>query len=215
MKLYGYWRSQATFRVRVAMNIKGIPPTDDEALDLAKGEQFNDGYRKINPLAVVPTLITDNGSALTQSMAIMEYLEETHPNPPLLPRDPLDRARVRALAMVPIAEIHPLMVPRVRNYVEKDLKLGEAVRVEWTRHWVGIGLEAIETMLVNDKRTGRFCHGDAPTMADICLAGQVIGAQNSDCDVKPYPTVLRIHATCMALDAFASAHPRKRPDAPK
>ncbi|MFN0303575.1 MAG: maleylacetoacetate isomerase [Burkholderiales bacterium] len=215
MKLYGYWRSQATFRVRVAMNIKGIPPTDDEALDLAKGEQFNDAYRKINPLAVVPTLITDNGSALTQSMAIMEYLEETHPNPPLLPRDPLDRARVRALAMVPIAEIHPLMVPRVRNYVEKDLKLGEAVRVEWTRHWVGLGLEAIEAMLAHDKRTGRFCHGDTPTMADICLAGQVIGAQNSDCDVKPYPTVLRIHAACMALDAFASAHPRKRPDAPK
>ncbi len=215
MKLYGYWRSQATFRVRVAMNLKGIPPTDDEALDLAKGEQFNDAYRRINPLAVVPTLITDNGSALTQSMAIMEYLEETHPNPPLLPRDPLDRARVRALAMVPIAEIHPLMVPRVRNYVEKDLKLGEAVRVEWTRHWVGIGLEAIEAMLVNDKRTGQFCHGETPTMADICLAGQVIGAQNSDCDVKPYPTVLRIHAACMALDAFASAHPRKRADAPK
>ncbi len=215
MKLYGYWRSQATFRVRVAMNLKGIPPTDDEALDLAKGEQFNDGYRRINPLAVVPTLITDNGSVLTQSMAIMEYLEETHPNPPLLPRDPLDRARVRALAMVPIAEIHPLMVPRVRNYVEKDLKLGEAVRIEWIRHWVGIGLEAIEAMLANDNRTGRFCHGDTPTMADICLAGQVIGAQNSDCDVKPYPTVVRIHEACMALDGFASAHPRKRADAPK
>ena len=215
MKLYGYWRSQATFRVRVAMNLKGIPPSEDEALDLAKGEQYNEAYKRVNPLAVVPTLITDNGAALTQSMAIMEYLEETHPNPPLLPRDPLDRARVRALAMIPIAEIHPLMVPRVRNYVEKDLKLGEAVRVEWTRHWVGIGLAAIEAMLVNDKRTGKFCHGDAVTMADICLAGQVIGAQNSDCDVKPYPTVMRIHTACMALDAFASAHPRKRPDAPK
>jgi len=215
MKLYGYWRSQATFRVRVAMNLKGIPPTADEALDLAKGEQYNAAYKRLNPLAVVPTLITDSGAALTQSMAIMEYLEETHPNPPLLPRDPLDRARVRSLAMIPIAEIHPLMVPRVRNYVEKDLKLGEAVRVEWTRHWVGIGLAAIEAMLVNDKRTGRFCHGDAVTMADICLAGQVIGAQNSDCDVKPYPTVLRIHTACMALDAFAAAHPRKRPDAPK
>lgn len=185
MKLYGYWRSQATFRVRVAMNLKGIPPSEDEALDLAKGEQYNEAYKRVNPLAVVPTLITDNGAALTQSMAIMEYLEETHPNPPLLPRDPLDRARVRALAMIPISEIHPLMVPRVRNYVEKDLKLGEAVRVEWTRHWVGIGLAAIEAMLVNDKRTGKFCHGDAVTMADICLAGQVIGAQNSDCDVKP------------------------------
>ena len=215
MKLYGYWRSQATFRVRVAMNLKGIPPSEDEALDLAKGEQYNEAYKRVNPLAVVPTLITDNGAALTQSMAIMEYLEETHPNPPLLPRDPLDRARVRALAMIPISEIHPLMVPRVRNYVEKDLKLGEAVRVEWTRHWVGIGLAAIEAMLVNDKRTGKFCHGDAVTMADICLAGQVIGAQNSDCDVKPYPTVMRIHTACMALDAFASAHPRKRPDAPK
>jgi maleylacetoacetate isomerase len=215
MKLYGYWRSQATYRVRVAMNLKGMPPSEDEALDLAKGDQYKDAYKRVNPLAVVPTLITDTGAALTQSMAIMEYLEETRPNPPLLPRDPLDRARVRALAMIPIAEIHPLMVPRVRNYVEKDLKLGEAVRVEWTRHWVGIGLAAMEAMLTGDKRTGRFCHGDTPTMADICLAGQVIGAQNSDCDVKPYPTVVRIHEACMALDAFASAHPRKRPDAPK
>ncbi len=215
MKLYGYWRSQATFRVRVAMNIKGIPPTEDEALDLAKGDQYKEAYKRVNPLAVVPALITDNGATLTQSMAIMEYLEETHPHPPLLPRDPLDRARVRALAMIPIAEIHPLMVPRVRSYVEKDLKLGEAVRVEWTRHWVGIGLAAMESMLASDKRTGRFCHGDTLTMADICLAGQVIGAQNSDCDVKPYPTVVRIHEACMALDAFASAHPRKRPDAPK
>jgi maleylacetoacetate isomerase len=215
MKLYGYWRSQATYRVRVAMNIKGMPPSEDEALDLAKGDQFKDAYKRVNPLAVVPTLITDSGAALTQSMAIMEYLEETRPNPPLLPRDPLDRARVRALAMIPIAEIHPLMVPRVRNYVEKDLKLGEAVRVEWTRHWVGIGLAAMEAMLTSDKRTGRFCHGDTPTIADICLAGQVIGAQNSDCDVKPYPTVVRIHEACMAMDAFASAHPRKRPDAPK
>ena len=215
MKLYGYWRSQATFRVRVAMNIKGIPPTEDEALDLAKGDQYKEAYKRVNPLAVVPALITDNGATLTQSMAIMEYLEETHPHPPLLPRDPLDRARVRALAMIPIAEIHPLMVPRVRSYVENDLKLGEAVRVEWTRHWVGIGLAAMESMLASDKRTGRFCHGDTLTMADICLAGQVIGAQNSDCDVKPYPIVVRIHEACMALDAFASAHPRKRPDAPK
>ena len=139
MKLYGYWRSQATFRVRVAMNLKGIPPAENEALDLAKGDQFNDAYRKINPQSVVPALIDGPGPALTQSMAIMEYLEETRPNPPLLPTAPRDRARVRALAMIPIAEIHPLMVPRVRNYVEKDLKLGEAVRVEWIRHWVGLG----------------------------------------------------------------------------
>jgi maleylacetoacetate isomerase len=215
MKLYGYWRSQATYRVRVAMNLKGIPPSEDEALDLAKGDQFKDAYRSINPQAVVPALIDGPGPALTQSMAIMEYLEETHPNPPLLPKTPRDRARVRALAMIPIAEIHPLMVPRIRNYIEKDLKLGEAVRVEWVRHWVGLGMNAIETLLVSDSRTGRFCHGNTVTMADISLAGQVIGAQNSDCDVKPYPTVLRIFDACMALDAFSSAHPRKRPDAPK
>ena len=215
MKLYGYWRSQATFRVRVAMNLKGIPPSDNEALDLAKGDQFNEAYRKVNPQSVVPALIVDNGPPLIQSMAIMEYLEETHPNPPLLPRAPLDRARVRALAMIPIAEIHPLMVPRVRNYVEKDLKLGEAVRVEWVRHWVGIGLGAMETLLTSDSRTGKFCHGDTVTMADICLAGQVIGAQNSDCDVKPYATMMRIFNECMKLDAFAQAHPRKQPDAPK
>jgi maleylacetoacetate isomerase len=215
MKLYGYWRSQATFRVRVAMNLKGMPPSESEALDLMKGDQFNEAYRKVNPLSVVPALIIDSGPPLIQSMAIMEYLEETHPNPPLLPRDPRDRARVRALAMIPIAEIHPLMVPRVRNYVEKDLKLGEAVRVEWVRHWVGLGLSAIEALLNGDSRTGKFCHGDTVTMADICLAGQVIGAQNSDCDVKPYATALRIFNECMKLDAFAAAHPRKQPDAPK
>jgi len=215
MKLYGYWRSQATFRVRVAMNLKGIPPSENEALDLAKGDQFNEAYRKVNPQSVVPALIVDGGPPLTQSMAIMEYLEETHPTPPLLPRDPRDRARVRALAMIPIAEIHPLMVPRVRNYVEKDLKLGEAVRVEWTRHWVGLGLAAMESLLNGDSRTGKFCHGDTITVADICLAGQVIGAQNSDCDVKPYATIMRIFTECMKLDAFAAAHPRKQPDAPK
>ena len=215
MKLYGYWRSQATFRVRVAMNLKGIPPEQNEALDLAKGEQFNEGYKKVNPQSVVPALIVNGGPPLIQSMAIMEYLEETKPNPPLLPRDPLDRARVRALALIPIAEIHPLMVPRVRNYVEKDLKLGEAVRVEWIRHWVGLGLTAMESLLAGDSRTGKFCHGDTVTMADICLAGQVIGAQNSDCDVKPYATIQRIFGECMKLDAFAAAHPRKQPDAPK
>jgi maleylacetoacetate isomerase len=215
MKLYGYWRSQATFRVRVAMNVKGMPPEENEALDLAKGEQFNDAYRRINPQSVVPALIDGPGPALTQSMAIMEYLEETRPNPPLLPTAPRDRARVRALAMIPIAEIHPLMVPRVRNYVEKDLKLGEAVRVEWIRHWVGLGLTAMEALLNGDPRTGKFCHGDTITMADICLAGQVIGAQNSDCDVKPYATIMRIFSECMKLDAFALAHPRKQPDAPQ
>ena len=215
MKLYGYWRSQAAYRVRVAMNLKGIPPAEDETLDLAKGDQFNPDYRRINPQMVVPSLIDGSGPALTQSMAIMEYLEETHPNPPLLPRDARDRARVRALALIPVAEIHPLMVPRVRNYIEKDLKLGEAVRVQWIRHWVELGLTAIESLLKNDPRTGRFAHGDSPTIADICLAGQVIGAQNSDCDVSAYPTMMRIFNTCMALDAFSSAHPRKRPDAPK
>ena len=215
MKLYGYWRSQATYRVRVAMNLKGIPPEENDALDLAKGEQFNDAYRKVNPLSVVPALIDGNGPPLIQSMAIMEFLEETRPTPPLLPKDPRDRARVRALAMIPVAEIHPLMVPRVRNYVEKTLKLGETVRVEWVRHWVGLGLAAMETLLASDSRTGKFCHGDAVTMADICLAGQVIGAQNSDCDVKPYTTVMRIFNECMKLDAFASAHPRKQADAPK
>ena len=156
MKLYGYWRSQATYRVRVAMNLKGIPPEDNEALDLAKGDQFNEAYRKVNPLSVVPALVDGNGPPLIQSMAIMEFLEETRPTPPLLPKDPRDRARVRALAMIPVAEIHPLMVPRVRNYVEKTLKLGEAVRVEWVRHWVGIGLGAMETLLNSDSRTGKF-----------------------------------------------------------
>src|SRR4029434_7185675 len=169
MKLYGYWRSQATYRVRVAMNLKGIPPEENEALDLAKGQQFNDAYRKINPQSVVPALIDGAGPPLIQSMAIMESLEETRPTPPLLPRDPRDRARVRALAMIPIAEIHPLLVPRVRNYVEKDLKLRETVRLEWIRHWVALGMQAIVALLNGDPHTGKYCHGDTVTVADICL----------------------------------------------
>jgi len=214
MKLYGYWRSQAAFRVRVALNLKGIA-VEDETIDLAKGEQFRPEYRAVNPLSVVPALFDGPGPPLTQSLAIMEYLEETHPHPPLLPSEPRDRARVRSLALISIAEIHPLMVPRVRNYIERDLKLGEAGRIAWIRHWVALGLGALEDNLAGSPQTGRFCHSDAPTIADICLAGQVIGAQNSDCDVAPYPTVRRVFDACMALDAFSSAHPRRRPDAPK
>jgi maleylacetoacetate isomerase len=214
MKLYGYWRSQATYRVRVALNLKGIAP-EDETIDLSKGVQFESAYRAVNPQSVLPALVDGPGPALTQSLAIMEYLEETRPHPPLLPSAPRDRARVRALALVAVADIHPLMVPRVRNYIEHELKLGEAARVAWVRHWVGVGLAALEELLARDSRTGRFCHGDSVTMADICLAGQVIGAQNSDCDVSRYPTVMRIFEACMALEAFSSAHPRSRPDAPR
>ena len=215
MKLYGYWRSQAAYRVRVAMNLKGIAPAQDETLDLAKGEQYKPEYRQINPQMVVPSLIVGPGPALTQSMAIMEYLEETHPNPPLLPRDPRDRARVRAIALIPVAEIHPLMVPRVRNYIEKDLKLGEAVRVQWIRHWVELGLTAMESLLKNDARTGRYCHGDTPTIADICLVPQLANGRRYACDLAPYPTLLAIEAECLALKAFQAALPERQPDAPK
>ena len=164
----------------------------------------------------MPALVLDDGGPpLFQSLAILEYLEETKPQPPLLPKDPRGRARVRGLALISAADGHPLVVPRVRVYLEKELKLDEPTRNKWLAHWSMEALKAIESHLAKEKETGRFSHGDSPTIADICLAGQVIGAQNSDCDVKPYATIMRIFTECMKLDAFAQAHPRKQPDAPK
>ena len=213
MKLYGHWRSLATLRVRIALNLKGLSP-EVVFIDLSKGEQLTDAYRAVNPEMVLPTLVDGDGPALYQSLAILEYLDETHPTPPLLPRDARGRARVRALSLIVAADSHPLMVPRVRIFLERELKIDEAQRGKWIANFVTKGLEALEANLARDRETGTFCHGDQVSMADICLVSQVIGAGYFKLDVSPYPTVKRIAEACLALEPFARAHPLKQPDAP-
>jgi len=214
MKLYGFWRSLATYRVKVALGLKGMA-VDEVSIDLLKGRQHDAEYKAVNPQAVVPALVLDEGGPpLFQSIAIMEYLEETKPQPALLPKDPKGRARVRGLALIAAADGHPLVVPRIRTYMEKELKLDEPTRNKWLAHWTLEALRAIEAHLKGEKETGRFCHGDSPTMADICLAGQVIGAVGYfKCDVSGVPTCLRIYEECMKIDAFSKAHPLKQPGA--
>ncbi len=214
MKLFSFWRSLATFRVRIALNLKGIEPEVVE-VDLLKGVQRGQAYREVNPQMLLPALIDGDGPALHQSLAIIEYLDETHPQPRLLPADPRGRARVRALAMIVACDAHPFIVPRVRNFLEHELGLDEARRLQWLRHWINEGLAALEAQLGRSADTGRFCHGDAPTVADLCLVSHATGAQYYDCEVAPFPTVSRIVDTCMAIEAFARAHPLKQPDAPK
>jgi maleylacetoacetate isomerase len=211
MKLYGFWRSLATYRVKVALALKGLK-VDEVSIDLLKGEQHNPDYRALNPQAVVPALVLDDGGPpLFQSMAILEYLEETQPQPPLLPKDARGRARVRGLALIAVADGHPLVVPRIRTYLEKELHLDEAARNRWLAHWSLKALEAIEAHLAKEKQTGRFCHGNALSIADICLASQVIGATAYfKCDVSGVPAAMRIYEECMKLDAFSAAHPMKQ-----
>ncbi|TMI00702.1 MAG: maleylacetoacetate isomerase [Betaproteobacteria bacterium] len=210
MKLYGFWRSLATYRVRVAMALKGLH-AEEISIDLLKGKQHTDEYKAVNPQGVVPALILDDdGPPLFQSLAILEYLEETRPQPPLLPRDPRGRARVRGLALIAAADGHPLITPRIRIYLEKELKVEEARRNLWLAHWTLTALEAIEGHLAKDKETGRYCHGDSLTLADICLASQVIGAlAYFNCDTSGVPTVMRVYNECMKEKAFADAHPLK------
>jgi len=210
MKLYGFWRSLATYRVRVAMALKGLH-AEEISIDLLKGKQHTDEYKAVNPQGVVPALILDDdGPPLFQSLAILEYLEETRPQPPLLPRDPRGRARVRGLALIAAADGHPLITPRIRTYLEKELKVEEARRNLWLAHWTLTALEAIEGHLAKDKETGRYCHGDSLTLADICLASQVIGAlAYFNCDTSGVPTVMRVYNECMKEKAFADAHPLK------
>jgi maleylpyruvate isomerase len=211
MQLYTYYRSQASFRVRIALNIKGIS-RDDHFLHLERGDQYAPGYKALNPQMVVPTLI-DGEANLFQSIAILEYLEETHPEPPLLPAEPLARAWVRGFALINVADSHPLIVPRIRNYLTKTLGLSEAQRLTWIQHWLGLGLEAMEARLAHHPGSGRFCHGAAPTIADICLVTQVTPARTFNCALHPYTRVMRIYDACMAVPAFAEAQPAKQPDA--
>ncbi len=213
-KLFGFWRSLATYRARVALALKGID-AEEISINLLKGGQFSDEYRAVNPQSVVPALVIDDGAAIFQSMAILEYLEETHPAPPLLPRDARGRARVRGLAQIVVSDGHPIIAPRVRTYLERELGLDEATRNRWCAHWMLTALEAVEAHLAAEPQTGRFCHGDTPTFADICVASQVIGAKNYfGCDTSGVPTVMRVFGECMKIDAFDRAHPLKQPDAP-
>jgi maleylacetoacetate isomerase len=214
VKLYGFWRSLASYRVRVALALKGLR-AEEVSIDLLKGKQNSEDYLAVNPQGVVPALILDEGGPpLFQSLAILEYLEETRPQPPLLPKDPRGRARVRGLALIAAADGHPLIVPRVRNYLEREMKQDEASRNRWLAHWTMRALEAIEGHLAKEKETGRFCHGNTPTIADICLASQVIGAlAYFNCDTKAVPTATRIYNQCMEIEAFAKAHPLKQPGA--
>ena len=211
MKLYTYYRSQATFRVRIAMNLKGLAH-EDTYLHLEKGDQFDPAYKAVNPQMVVPTLI-DGDVKLFQSLAILEYLEEKYPEPPLLPKDAASRAWCRGFALINIADSHPLIVPRIRHYLLDDLQVGQERMLGWIRHWLGAGLAAMEALLVEHKQSGQFCHGERPTIADIALVTQVTPAKTFDGDLSPYKRVMRIYDSCMAIPAFADAHPSKQPDA--
>ena len=211
MKLYTYFRSQASFRVRIALNLKGIA-REDSFLHLEKGDQFAAAYQTINPQMVVPTLI-DGDIKLFQSLAILEYLEEQFPEPPLLPTDAQARAWVRGIALINAADSHPLIVPRVRHYLTDVLKVSDEQRLAWIQHWLNAGLQAMETLLTEHSSSGGFCHGDRPTIADICLVTQVTPAKTFDLALDRYPRLMRIYESCMAISAFADAHPSKQPDA--
>lgn len=210
MELFNYFRSSASYRVRIALALKGLD-YDYRPVHLVRNEQFKESYAAVSASRLVP-LLRDGDTVLTQSLAIVEYLEETHPEPPLLPKDAAGRARVRALAFDIACEIHPLNNLRVLRYLTRDLKVSEDDKNRWYRHWVETGLEAVERQLA-DARTGRFCHGDKPTLADLTLVPQVFNAQRFDCRLDHVPTVMRVHQACMALPAFDLTQPSKCPDA--
>jgi maleylacetoacetate isomerase len=210
MKLYTQFRSSASFRVRIALNLKGLA-YEPAPLALARGEHHEAAYQSVNPQELVPALV-DHGQVLTQSLAIIEYLEEKHPTPPLLPRDSLGRARVRSLALLVACEIHPLNNLRVLNYLRGSLAQSEEGVASWYRHWIAEGLGKLEKELARPG-TGQFAHGDAPTMADCCLVPQIFNARRYQCDTAPYPTVMRVFDRCMQLEAFQRAQPSQQPDA--
>ncbi|HYS10915.1 MAG TPA: maleylacetoacetate isomerase [Myxococcales bacterium] len=208
MKIYEAIRSSASFRVRIALNLKDLP-YESEVLDLRAGDHLRDAYARINPQRAVPALV-DGERMLVQSMAIVEYLEETRPEPPLLPRSPAERARVRAIAQLVACEMHPLNNLRVLGYLERELRLSEPAREAWYAHWVREGFRSLEPMLA-DRQTGRFCHGDAPTVADVFLVPQVVNAQRFKVDLADFPRAVGVFERCMKLPAFERAHPAKHP----
>ena len=211
--LYSYWRSSAALRVRIALNLKGLH-YETRAIHLLRegGEQHSPAYAALNPQELVPTLL-DGERVLTQSMAILEYLDETRPQPSLLPADAAGRARVRALAQVVGCDIHPIGNLRVLQWIDSQFHADDEQKSVWMRHWVSTGLHALETMLASSKDTGRYCHGDTPGLADACLVPQVYNARRWKVPLGDYPTILRIDATCATLDAFHNAMPEQQPDA--
>jgi maleylacetoacetate isomerase len=209
MILHDYFRSSASYRVRIALNLKGLV-AERRSVHLRKGEQRSPGYLGINPQGFVPMLEVD-GKRITQSLAIIEYLDETHAAPPFLPQGAEERAWVRSIALAIACDIHPLNNTRVLKYLGKDLALPEPVRDDWYRHWVNEGFAAIETQLAA-RASGRYCLGDVPTLADICLVPQVANANRLNVDLAPYPRISAINAVCLAHPAFAAARPEAQPD---
>ena len=211
--LYGYFRSSAAFRVRIALNLKGIA-AELISVHLVRGggEQYGDTYKRLNPQGLVPTLVHD-GHAIGQSLAIIEYLDEIEPEPPLLPREPLARARVRRIATMIACDIHPLNNLRVLLYLRDSFGIAEPSRAEWQRHWMAKGFAALEALLANSPDTGAYCHGNAPTLADICLIPQLFNARRVELDLSPWPTLTRIETHALANAAFEAALPKNQPDA--
>jgi maleylacetoacetate isomerase len=213
LALYGYFRSSAAFRVRIALNLKRITP-ELHFIHLLKdgGQQHGADYKALNPQELIPALTHDR-HVLAQSLAIIEYLDETWPQPPLLPPDATGRARVRQIALGVACDIHPLNNLRVMRYLRDRLGVEEAARSDWQRHWIALGFDALETLLAASPDTGRFCHGDSPTMADICLVPQMANARRVQLDLAPWPTLKRIEDACYQLPAFTAARPENQPDA--
>ena len=211
MKLYTFFRSSASFRVRIAMNHKGLE-YEPAIVSLPKAEHLEAKYKRVNSQGLVPAL-EDAGHVLTQSLAIIEYLDEVHPGPKLLPSDPLDRAYVRAFSQIVACEIHPLNNLRTLRYIRSAYKLDEEGVNTWYRHWIAEGFRMLESFLADNGKHGKYCFRDQVSMADCCLVPQVFNAQRYNCDLKPYPTVMRIHEACMNLDAFVLAQPSRQPDA--
>lgn len=210
--LYGYFRSSAAYRVRIALNLKGLD-YDQVPVNLVKGEQSSGDHLARNPQGLVPSLAIDDSLALNQSLAICEYLDEVYPEPALLPANALERAQVRSLAQLVACEVHPLNNLRVLKYLVSQLGVDEAAKLAWYHHWIAEGFTALEATLSAAPRTGDFCHGDTPTLADICLVPQVYNAERFECDLSAYPTIQRIVANCRSLPAFEKAAPEAQPDA--
>ncbi|MFL6657680.1 MAG: maleylacetoacetate isomerase [Massilia sp.] len=213
MKLYDYFRSSAAYRVRIGLHLKGLA-YESVPIHLIQGGgvQLSPAYRAVNPSGLVPALV-DEGVTITQSLAILEYLDEVHPMAPLMPRDALGRARVRSLSQVIACDIHPINNLRVLRYLVRDAGLTEEAKNAWYVHWVKEGFGALEQLLANSSDTGRFCHGDTPTIADCVLVPQVFNATRFNIDLAAYPTITRIDAACRELPAFVAAHPAQQPDA--
>lgn len=211
MKLYSFFQSSSSYRVRIALNLKGLAP-EMAYVNLTKGEHRNESYAAVNTQMIVPTLI-DKGHMFSQSLAIMEYLEEAYPNPPIMPKDPIARAYVRELALVIAADTSPLGNLKVRKYLESAHGLDKDAQTQWIQHWVADGLAAFEKTAGLSKQSGKFCCGDTPTIADCCLSPQIFNAQRFKCDLTPYKHIMRIVENCAAHPAFAAAHPSKQADA--